>query len=333
MRYGIGFDFLLDNLEYSNAIWLTRTLYALRIAPEIGIGIGNKHSLMFGGFIVQNMGANRFPTKANITAYYAYNGANFGAYVGIFPRTKFIGTYPLSFFRQDFLFFSPNSNGLALQYRTDTYRGMRVSGEFVLDYFGGNLAKRYDEFFMLAEGKFEALDSLYLRANTLVYHFKNSEVLGDAYLMDRILYNLTFGVDFKCFVSYLNTAEISISALGQLERKRYESGLGNLYAGTGYEFSAKIAYKGFGIEESYYVGKPQMRYFAEYGEDFYSGLPFYQTDAFNRLKAYYEYKNDFLRVNIGVIFYAFDSTFALQQMLTLTLDTHKILSHKRIERF
>ena len=322
----------------------TRTLYAVRVSPEIGLGIG-KHSVMFGGFLLQNMGASTFPTKANISTYYAYNSECFSAYLGIFPRTKWQGMYPLSFFRKDFLFFTPNSNGMALQYHSKPSL-IHTSGEFIFDWFGGNLAKRYDEFFALFEGKVMLWDTLYVRANGLVYHFKNADVLGqdgaydpnnpnspDTQLMDRILYNFTLGASFVRFLPYLDRANIGFSALGQLERKRRMSGLGAFYSGIGYQLDVALAYKGFGIEESYYFGKPQMRYFSEYGEGFYDGLPLYQATAFNRINAYYEYKNDFLKLNVSFMFYTFSSNLALQQMLTLTFDTHKLFAPKLLRRF
>ncbi|WP_317372905.1 hypothetical protein [Helicobacter canis] len=338
LRAFIGFDSYLDNLEGDNALWATRTLYALRLSPEIGLGINHKHALMFGGFVLQNMGARTFPTKANITAYYAYSNEGFGSLVGIFPRTKLKGHYPLSFFRPDFLFFQPNVNGLALNIYTKGAL-LALRGEFVFDWYGGNLSKRYDEFYALAHAEVDMLHFLYLRANGLVYHIKNEELLSadgsknpanpllpNTQLLDKILYEVAFGVDFAKFVSveHLQKADIGIAALGSLERKRQASGLGDFYVGSGGEIRASLQYKGFGIEESYYFGKPQMRYFGEYGESVYNGLPFYQASSLNRINAYYEYRNDFLRVNVGFMFYNFDRQFALSQMLTLTLDTQKV---------
>lgn len=336
LRASIGFDSYLDNLESDSALWAARTLYALRLSPEIGLGINHKHALMLGGFVLQNMGARTFPTKANVTAYYAYNNEGFGSLMGIFPRTKLKGHYPLSFFRPDFLFFSPNVNGLALNIHTKGAL-LALRGEFVFDWYG--LSKRYDEFYALAHTEATMLHFLYLRANGLIYHIKNEELLSadgsknpanpllpNTQLLDKILYEVAFGVDFAKFVSveHLQKADIGIVALGSLERKRRASGLGDFYVGSGGEIRASLQYKRFGIEESYYFGKPQMRYFGEYGESVYNGLPFYQASSFNRINAYYEYRDDFLRLNVGFAFYNFDRQFALSQMLTLTLDTQKI---------
>ena len=155
-------------------------------------------------------------------------------------------------------------------------------------------------------------------------------LLPNTQLLDKILYEVALGVDFAKIVQKesLQKAEIALAALGSLERKRQASGLGDFYNGSGGELRARLQYKGFGLEESYYFGKPQMQYFAEYGESVYNGLPFYHARSLNRINAYYEYRNDFLRLNVGFAFYHFDRQFALSQMLTLTLDTQKIFTSK-----
>ena len=348
----IDFGMLLDNLEGENTLWSTRTLWAVKLAPELGILLRDRqglyrHGIYLGAYGLQNMGETRFLTRANLTAYYAYQGDRWRAYAGIFPRAKLQGEYPLLFFRKDFFFFQPNTNGLALQIPRQSDKRFSLSGEFVFDWYGGNLAKRYDEFFALGELRVDALRLLYVKANALLYHIKNAQLLAqdgafspsdpsspDTQLLDEILYNVSVGLDFTRFaestrVRALERADISLSALGSLERKRRSSALGDFYLGAGGEISAKLQFRGFGIEESYYFGKPQMRYFGEYGESIYNGLPFYQASNLNRLNAYYEYKNDFLRVNVGFLFYTFDSTLALQQMLTLTLDTQKAFARIR----
>lgn len=343
LLYNAGFDFLLDNTENTKSLlWDTRTRYALRLSGEIGLGIFDFHRIFLGGYGLQDMGQKRvFNAGGGIYAYYTYGRASeigtFGATFGIFPRKKLLKTYPRSFFRDDFLFFFPASNGALLQYSSPNTRDIKGKVEVVFDWFGGNLAKRDDEFFLLFGSEVSFFDSLNLGIDTLVFHFKNSDVLGkgenvaDVDLLDRILYNGYVEVDFRGFVSsfkkHLDKAQIGFSALGQIERKRRLSGNEPFYIGAGYEAGLKAQYKGFGIEESYYFGKPQMRYFGQYGEQLYEGLPLY-TQEFNRVNAYYLYKNKFLRVQISLIFYTFGKQLATQQMLTFSIDTDKITKPK-----
>lgn len=344
LLYNAGFDFLLDNTENTKSLWWdTRTRYALRLSGEIGLLIFDFHRIFLGGYGLQDMGQKRvFNAGGGIYAYYAYGRereiGTFGGTFGIFPRKKLLKIYPRSFFRDDFLFLSPASNGALLQYSSPKERDIKGKAEIVFDWFGGNLAKRDDEFFLLFGSEVSFFDSLNLGLDALVFHFKNSDVLGkgesvanDVHLLDRILYNGYVEVDFRGFVpsfkKYLDKAQIGFSALGQIERKRRLSGNEPFYIGAGYEAGFKAQYKGFGIEESYYFGKPQMRYFGQYGEQLYEGLPLYQRE-FNRVNAYYLYKNKFLRTQISLIFYTFGRQLATQQMLTFSIDTDKITKPK-----
>ena len=122
----------------------------------------------------------------------------------------------------------------------------------------------------------------------------------------------------------MQTAQIQFGALSSIERKRRLSGLGAFHHAMGYEGGFKLQYKGFGLDESYYFGDGQMYYYSEYGENFYDGLPFYRADRFNRVNVFYEYRNNWLKANLSFMFFSLPQTFALQQMLTLSIDTHRL---------
>lgn len=344
--YNARFDFLLDNIENTQSLlWGTRTRYVLGANGEVGLGILDSHKIILGGFGLQDMGVKRvFNAGGGILAYYNYHSnetkaGKFSATLGVFPRNKLLKTYPKSFFRSDFLFLNPASNGVLLQYCLPKQQSIKGKAEVLFDWFGGNLAKRDDEFFLLFGGEISFLDSINLGLDTLIFHFKNSDVLSrgvnnaDVYLLDRILYNGYVEVDFRGFVpafkKHLQKAQIGFSALGQLERKRTLSGNEPFYTGSGYEASLNVQYKGFGIKESYYFGKPQMRYFREYGESVYEGLPLYQTQ-FNQINAYYGYENKFLRTQLSLIFYTFNGNLATQQMLTFAIWTDNLTTPKRL---
>lgn len=329
-KYDIGFKFYLDNLEDSFPYWDTRTLYGVSLAPEIGIQFDPYQSLMVGGYFIQNMGEQHFPTKANLTLYYSAMNDKFAGYFGIFPRTHSIAHYPLSFFRNDFYFFDPNINGLMLQYKPKDYQNGYA--ELIFDWYGGNLAKRDDEFMVLGSSQFKFLHNyLMVGGNFLMYHFKNSDVLaqdghhGDTFLLDRIYYNVYVGSDLKELMPFMDKAYVKFGTLSSLERKRrLSTGLDPFYNGLGWQVDLGVEYKGFGLENSYYFGKPQMKYFSQYGEDFYSGLPFYQSSRYDRADFYYEYKNDLLSARFSFIFHFLKDQVANQEMLTITLDTKKL---------
>ncbi|WP_158654722.1 hypothetical protein [Helicobacter sp. 'CLO3_human'] len=82
--YGFDFDFLLDNLEESQKIWPTRTLFAGSLFPHIGVHFYNQN-LNLGGYFINNMGEN-YPMKGGITLSYDFTYNDIKGYFGIFSK-------------------------------------------------------------------------------------------------------------------------------------------------------------------------------------------------------------------------------------------------------
>lgn len=304
--------------------------------------MGGAHSIALGGYGAQFMGAKHgFNGGGGIYAYYNYaHTGGFGAYLGIFPRKALIATYPRSFFRDDFLFLNPTINGALLQYKSDSNPAIKGYAEATLDYFGASLKERRDEFYALFSGEIKIYETLIFGAQGALYHHQNSRItLKDGkgtHLIDRILYSAHLGLDLRGASAgireQMDALELRIALLGQSERKRAIDGLMPTYHGVGGEIGAKVQYKGFAVEDIYYFGKGQMRYFGDYGESVYDGLPLYQG-AFNTIAVFYEYKNDFLRVGAGFRFYNIGANlrhFAHQQFVSVSFDTSAILKPLRL---
>lgn len=332
--HNIRFDFLLDNTEDCDWLWTPRTISAVSLEPEIGLGIGEFHALWVGGYGIQNMGAKPIAkgAKGGIYAYYAFSQSGFSALLGIAPRKKLILRYPRTFFRNDFEFMNPNINGVIFQYQSTQDTTIKGQGELVLNHFGGNLANATDMFYASLGGKITFFDSLILGADAMLYHIQDTNLLrknaenNDTFLFERILYDASIAWDLRGFdqvSDIFEVANVGFALLGEAERKKAHSGYGGFSNNIGYEISANLQYKGFGIEESYYFGKPQMHYFMAFGEDIYNGLPFYQTN-FNRINAYYTYKNDFAKISFNFVFYVIGKRLSTQQMLVFSFDSEKL---------
>lgn len=268
--------------------------------------------------------------KGGIYAYYAFSQSGFSALLGIAPRKKLILRYPRTFFRTDFEFMNPNINGAIFQYQSTQSRALKGQGELVLNHFGGNLANATDMFYASLGGKITLFDSLIFGADTMLYHIQDINLLrtnaenSEVTLFDNVLYDASIVWDLRGFSKVsdiFEVANVGFALLGEAERKR---GIKDKFHNAiGYEISANLQYKGFGIEESHYFGKPQMRYFGDFGEDIYNGLPFYQTN-FNRINAYYAYKNDFAKISFNLIFYVIGKRLSTQQMLVFSFDSAKL---------
>lgn len=113
----------------------------------------------------------------------------------------------------------------------------------------------------------------------------------------------------------------------------------NFITALGGEFYAQAQYKGFGIFNRYYFSnKPQMHFYATYGQSLYTGLPWYRAPNFDMIGLYYLYKNKWLSVRADA-FFSFvgggdgyhlygkgGKWFVMyQQFLTLTIDTRELI--------
>ena len=330
--YGADFNFFLDNLEESQTYnWPTRTLFAASIFPEIGLSFYNQN-LKIGGYAIADMGQG-YPKNGGFTISYDFTYKNLRGIFGIFSKKEWIGNYSNLFYRKDYLYYHPVSNGILFQYQP---KDKNIIGELMVDWYGGNRAKGFDEF--LVQGYFEKNffhRALYFGGSLLLYHFLNHDFLSqdgaiyegkpDTYLLDRFYYQIFIGTDLTHLAPVMDTLKIQMSNLSSLERKRTHSqGVEPFNNLLGWQFDFNAQYKGFGIDNSTYFGASQYRYFNQYGENFYAGLPFYQSPFYNRTEIYYEFKNPYLTTRFSVIFHFTDRNIANQEMLTLVLDSHKL---------
>lgn len=341
--YNASFGYLLDNIEETTPFWQTRTIHAIWASLQGGFSVegdAGAHNIVFGGYGAQFMGAkNAFNATGGIFAYYHYAHKNFNAYLGIFPRKALFSAYPRSFFRDDYLFLTPQISGALLQYKSDENPVIQGYAEATFEHFGANLKDRRDEFYALFGGEVKIYETLAFGAQGALYHHQDEGVVGvdgkGTFLVDRALYSAYIGFDMRGFArvrEIFDAMELKVAILGQSERKRAHSGMLPFYNAIGGEVSAKAQYRGFGIENIYYFGAGQMRYFGDYGERFYAGLPLYQG-AFNTISAFYEYKNDFLSVRAGFRFYNIGKRLerlAHQQFVNFSFDLDRLLKKRKI---
>lgn len=330
--YSFDFGFLFDNLEESSPFWDTRTLIAAKLSPEIGLNFFGQN-IRVGGFFTLNMG-DKYPKQWGMTLSYDFKAKDFSGYFGIFSKKHRIGKYPLMFYRQDYEFFHPSINGVMLQYSLKDNPLFTLDAEFIFDWYGGDLAKRIDEF--LIQGSLKQSfwqDGLYWGGAFLLYHTKNDELLNldghnfDTYLLDRLYYQAYFGTDLSIFIPEIEKLSFELGALSSLERKRrLSSGNDPFSHQVGWQFESEIRYMGFGLNNILYWGDSQYKYFHQYGEELYAGLPFYQSKLYNRSELFYEYKNQYLRAKASFVLHATSKGLANQQMITLIVDTAQLLS-------
>lgn len=321
--YKLDFDFYFDNLEGSDPWYPTRTLFSVKLAPEVGLQMGRKHAFMVGANLIQDLGDSTFLTKADYTIYYRYLDHNFSALAGAFPRSYSIARYPKSFFREDWNFYNSNIDGLMLQYRNNRRTGYV---EFFVDWYGQSQKYRIDEFMLTASSEYSFLNkALFVGANGLLNHYKNDYKLQDSYLLERAFYNVYVGTDLSFVLPFFDEARIGFGTLSSMEHKRHLEFETEWQNNIGWQADLSLKWKGLGLSNSFYFGDSQMIYFQQYGNDMYFGSPFYQSKRYNRTDLSYEWKKSFFSVKADVAIHVTPGYVANQEMLTLKVNLHQML--------
>lgn len=323
LAYRADYNFFFDNLENSGSYQSTRTLLAVSLAPEIGVAWDDRHSLMVGASMLQELGDSTFLTKANYIAYYKYSGDNFSLITGAFPRRYSIASYPNSFFCEASNFYNPTLGGVMMQYDN----GHNGYVELYADWYGADQGLRIDEFMVVGSTEYGFFDKAFLvGGNMLLNHFKNEYYLEDSYLLERFLYNIYIGTDLSSKISALDEARISVGLLGSRENKRVLDTESQWQGYGGGSVDLALRYRGIGLKNSLYFGDGQMPYYSQYGGDkFYFGSPFYQSDLYNRTDIYYMWQRRFVALKANFIFNATDEGVGTQQMLTLNVNISQML--------
>lgn len=326
--YKVDFGFYFDNLEASDPWEGSRTRFAVKLAPEAGIRLGEKHTFMVGADMVQDLGDSTFLTKADYTVYYRFKNDNFGVYAGAFPRSNSIAKYPLSFFREEFNFFNSNIDGLMLQYQN---RGRTGYVELFIDWYGQNQKLRIDEFMICGSSEYTFLDKLFLAGiNASMNHYKNDYKLKDSYLFERNYYNVYVGTDLAKILPFLSEARVTFGTMSSMERKRFLEQESSWINHLGWQLDVALRWKGFGLRNAYYFGDSQMMYYRQYGGDLYWGSPFYQSDRYNRTDISWQWKKKFLSVKADFVFhYTPAGGVSTQQLFVLGFNLHQMVKNKK----
>lgn len=73
--YNVDAAAWFDNREYENPYQIAQTLFAIRLSPEIGVGLtdkeGGEHRVMAGVHYIQPMGGDWPDVRFHPTAYYS----------------------------------------------------------------------------------------------------------------------------------------------------------------------------------------------------------------------------------------------------------------------
>lgn len=280
---------------------------------------------MIGADLLQNLGDSTFLTKADYTVYYKFSNHNINVVAGSLPRSYSVGRYPLSFFRENYDFYNGNIKGFMFN-RTSNKGYVEV----FCDWYGANEELAIDEFMLVGSTEYGFFNHMWLvGGNFLLNHYKNKYYLEDSYLLERLQYNIYTGVDLRHLVPSFDELRLSAGLLSTMERKRTEAISSSWDHELGYQVDLAARYKGFGLSNSLYWGKPQFEYFGQYGSKVYPGSVFYTSSFYDRIEASYQYRYKFLKVEGLLVFHFMDNQIANQQMIRLSINFDNLIGRSQ----
>lgn len=342
------YDFFLHNTENTQPISATQTIFAQNIVPSVEIALQNlvKSALNLGVSGIFHMGGvakNMFSPMIFLTT----RADNFSMKFGIFPHdyenfSDFFAPdpgpdpknapifLPNFIFADDYLFFRPFTHGLRLDFATDYSRA-----GLVFDWYGGDLARRIDEFYALFYADF-SYDFWHADAKILLDHFKNDEFLShfratvknsqnfyDYYLLDRLFYAFSGALNLIKFLpdpEFLQKFSMNFSFLNLNERRRTISrGILNPIFSHGVKIDVIAQRAGFGAMNELFFGDEFYAHFEDYGEEIYHGEPFFRAGFFNKFSLFYEFSGENLRAMFRISLKNTRKILANEQNLKISL--------------
>ncbi len=330
--WNVEFRTMLDNREYAEMQTSpSLTNFGAIIAPSIGIGFGDGHSIMLGGHVDRYFGKSFPKYDAEVNLYYQYEGPHLKINAGSFPYSRLTGEYPAAIV-DEVLFFDFSLEGLLARYEKDTW-----SLELALDWVGMYDSTTRENFYVYSYGRKE-IGPVYGAYSFFMNHYANSgQVKG---VVDNVWLYPHIGVMLEKYLP-LTKFDVRVGWLQTFQNNRI--------TGTGYDmpggFQAEVRLEkwGVGIYEMIYAGPSLMPYFyvndpagVQYATNLYGGIQFYANNSgiYNRLEVYYSPAiakvSDYLDFKIAAVIQFDGVDWGWQQIaqLVVNLDSRQFKKNK-----
>lgn len=151
--WSVDFDSHFANREGGDELRPDQTFLFTRLAPEIGIQLGNQrngHTLKGGVSWLQPLNSNAADAKVSPTLYYQYRHKGWRVNVGMIPRTEMEEHAPRYLWSDSLAYRQPNIRGVLAQYQKRPGRGY---AQLFLDWRQQQADFRREAFNVLISGK------------------------------------------------------------------------------------------------------------------------------------------------------------------------------------
>ena len=303
-----------DNSEFANSnVQIPQTMSGVRFSPELVFAYDSIHSIVVGANLLHEFGSDGFVDVISPVAYYQYKRSGFRFVMGAYPRSIIVEEYPRIFFQDSILYYKPNMNGLALDYRNGS-----LKANLWLDWTSRQSFSTRETFFVGFSGEYDR-GILFARNFSYMYHFAGvMEPTRFEALHDNILSLTTVGVDLAG-VTFLDKLTVNAGWAVGLDRSR--NGGSGWLANNGLYYEIIAQYKWIGVFNTLYLGEKQMYYYNDHNNELYWGDPFYRAGNYNRTDFYIDFmENDYGSIKLVYSLHACEGELYQQQILRLSFN-------------
>ncbi|MEG2675155.1 MAG: hypothetical protein RR938_08630 [Muribaculaceae bacterium] len=325
-NWSVDLNAFFDNREGDDFYTPAETIFATRLAPEIGISfLGGAHSIAGGVSWIQPVGNGWNDYKLCPTLYYRYMSPTWRFTFGMLPRTQLIEHLPNALWSDKMAFNEPNIRGFLIQY-------VRPQGyaELSLDWRGLQSETQREAFNVNFNGEWNPKGIFLIGGHVMVNHFaKQKNPPTGQNIVDDMVVNPMIGINLSK-VTPLDSFTIKGGLLLSLERDRNND---NWQTPCGALIDIVAEWRFLGIKNTLYAGKAQFPLYGDFGAALNMGEPYYQAPFYNRTNVYaYVFRNRFVNLEASLNFHVTKKAFGFQQQLLLRVYMDNELWSKRNEK-
>ena len=282
--YNVDVAVWFDNREYRGPWQYDQTLFAVRLSPEIGVGVtdrqGGSHRVIAGLHYIQPMGGNWKDLRFHPTVFYQYAYKGFRMHLGAVPYKHFIRPLP-DFLRYDSIAYAhPNIQGALIQYQSRhgyveamcDWRGLQRPDQREMFRITVDGEYAYQGFFRYGVGGIAQLNHKANHADPTPCE----GVCDDAYAAPFAT------IDFAP-PTPLDTLSLRAFYVYGFQRQRRDN---QLRQPQGFLLEFSINWRWIGAKNTFWYGGNLMPFYATYRSDLNQGDPFYQSRLYNRTDFY-----------------------------------------------
>ena len=244
-----GFQFI-DNREYKAFVPRSNTYFGTRVALDVGLNVDSINHFRIGVNGIHEFGARPFFLKINPIIYYNYINKSWLFNIGAFSRKGLLDNYPIALLNDTLNYYRPNIEGMLAKYSNNNFYE-----NIWIDWVSRQTVTDRENFIFGASGKYApgSRGSFYISNYFMMLHDAFASVKTSPYdhVRDNGGAQLRLGLDFS-HRTILDSLTIEAGGMLSLERTR---GIGGFKIPKGFVADLFMAYKRFGIHDSFYAGQ------------------------------------------------------------------------------